>query len=543
MTLFSKINFINKRIIKWGQRRVRANLKAYRYLKDTGNFKYVNKVKRAIDSKECIANGVYSSHIFGAAAENAERVVRQFLFRGVIENKINTHLIRTLANMGSAIKYPLPKEWREVIRQSGVEVAEFRSAILFTGFVAAKFLQGLLNIGKLFFLCVKATLVNTESKFGSHAFFVSLQSKNIPHPVNQETSYDIVSWYAQWEGRKEALDSFVHTAVQDHSIHIGKAQVVSTALDIQPVTGLFKLTRFFLWAVIAVTIAFVDLFRNRWWHALMLGEAANAALVRIHDPKNLAVDYLFHNSSWIYRPLWTYNAESLGSRILFYFYSTNLESFKRNGEYPEPYVGFKTGTWPEYLVWDEYQASFLRNIVRKEAAVRAVGPIWFQSVEVDTPELPENTIAVFDIQPVRESFYATLAIDIDYYTPVTCNSFLEDIYSAVERKEGILAHKRKRDAGRVAHYQYRNLLKELDHKKNYLSVDPDLAPQILIENCIAVISMPFTSTALIARDMGKPSVYYDPNGLVQKDDKGAHGIPVLSGLAELDNWLTGVIKK
>lgn len=52
-----------------------------------------------------------------------------------------------------------------------------------------------------------------------------------------------------------------------------------------------------------------------------------------------------------------------------------------------------------------------------------------------------------------------------------------------------------------------------------------------------VISVPFTSTALIARNLGKPSCYYDPSELLASDDKAAHGIPVLLGKAQLEKWI------
>lgn len=53
--------------------------------------------------------------------------------------------------------------------------------------------------------------------------------------------------------------------------------------------------------------------------------------------------------------------------------------------------------------------------------------------------------------------------------------------------------------------------------------------------------MPFTSTALIAKELGKVSIYYDPTGLIQKDDRAAHGIPIISGKKELKNWLETII--
>ena len=43
--------------------------------------------------------------------------------------------------------------------------------------------------------------------------------------------------------------------------------------------------------------------------------------------------------------------------------------------------------------------------------------------------------------------------------------------------------------------------------------------------------------------MGKPSIYYDPSGLIQKDDRGAHGIKIVSGRKELEAWLEGLSKE
>ena len=49
--------------------------------------------------------------------------------------------------------------------------------------------------------------------------------------------------------------------------------------------------------------------------------------------------------------------------------------------------------------------------------------------------------------------------------------------------------------------------------------------------------MPFTSTAQIARELGKPACFYDPTGMIQRDDQAAHGIPIIIGRVELQAWL------
>ncbi len=74
-----------------------------------------------------------------------------------------------------------------------------------------------------------------------------------------------------------------------------------------------------------------------------------------------------------------------------------------------------------------------------------------------------------------------------------------------------------------------------------ITIDPDTSSYEMMEKCSAVISMPFTSTALIARELGKPSCFYDPTGLIQRDDRAAHGIPIMIGRNELQAWLEAVV--
>ena len=73
---------------------------------------------------------------------------------------------------------------------------------------------------------------------------------------------------------------------------------------------------------------------------------------------------------------------------------------------------------------------------------------------------------------------------------------------------------------------------------HFISISPDYSAVDLIKKCSAVISMPFTSTALIGKHLNIPSVYYDPFGLVMKDDRAAHGVPIIIGKEALTDWLT-----
>jgi polysaccharide biosynthesis PFTS motif protein len=103
--------------------------------------------------------------------------------------------------------------------------------------------------------------------------------------------------------------------------------------------------------------------------------------------------------------------------------------------------------------------------------------------------------------------------------------------------------KRKRKVKKetsFAHPSYLSSVERLSRYENVISVDPDISANRVIEASTLVISMPFTSTALIARELGKPSCYYDPTGLIQQDDRAAHGIEIIRGPEELTRWLKGI---
>ena len=118
------------------------------------------------------------------------------------------------------------------------------------------------------------------------------------------------------------------------------------------------------------------------------------------------------------------------------------------------------------------------------------------------------------------------------------NPFLEHVCSATRKYNFDMLWKKKRNIGRVAHPFYRPLADQLANNSHVMLVDPEISAIRVIESSVAVISMPFTSTALIAKEMGKPSIYYDPSGLLQKDDRAAHGIAILSTRDELETWLS-----
>ncbi|TAL66347.1 MAG: polysaccharide biosynthesis PFTS motif protein [Legionella sp.] len=523
-------------------KRLRWILRGYRTLKKEHSQGKIYELMHAIVRTRFQKDNVYSRIIFGAAEKDAELVVRQYLIaRTIVGINFSKSLLYTCGKEGAWVTHPLPPEWRKIVRQHGFKIPKLWATFVWNSYVVLLFTQGLLSIWKRFFESVKTIRSPSENVLKPFVFFCGLTAGNTPQRSNGVRSYDIISWYGQWSGRIKEINALCHDVKNLPSSVIEEIPVTYMPLAIPPFTRFTQLIRYMGWSIAATGLSIIDLFRGRWWHALLLKEASLAALARMQRSQNLARDYLFHNSNWAYRPLWTYEAIEQGSKITFYFYSTTCgDGFKRSQGYPPPYFGYSAMNWPYYLVWNDHQAASLSKIVGKSANISVVGPIWFQSSVTSMPKLPLNSVAVFDVQPVRDGFYKSFGIDFDYYTPHTAIQFLSDVYDALVSSNCRFILKRKRNIDRLAHPKYRQFIKELDKLPGFTSIEPDIAAIELIKNSIAVISMPFTSTAVIGRELGKPSVYYDPHGLIQKDDRGAHGIDILCGLQELHAWVSTI---
>lgn len=511
-------------------------MRGYRRLKAAGALGRVAAVKEALTiTPACQPEG--AMRFLGLESAQAELAVRQFLLVRRVATGLGEALLESVGNHDAPVRYALPMKWREVLRSHGFPVAERASALLWAGFSALYFANGLLTVLKLA-LANAAGLVRAKGRPpGRYAYFDALGTGNLPSTGNDGDNHDIVNWYLGWAQRAPDIDQVCHGVANAGMRLAGSTPVISMKSPLLPLDGRVASAQFFRWGLVSGCAALLGLLRGNWWPALMLGEAAKAAQVRFQSPALLARDYLFHNSNWIYRPLWTYEAERKGARIIFYFYSTNCEKFKHAGAYPSLAYGWQAMAWPLYMVWDEYQAAFVRRAVGDAAHIAIVGSISFNSGTNVPRDLPGHAIAVFDVQPMRDAVYQPLGLDFEYYVPRNAVRFLEDIQRATSVAGETMVLKRKRDVGSKVHPAYESAIAGLSKTANYLEIDPDISASALIDKCQAVISAPFTSTALIGREMGKPSIYYDPYAICEKDDRAAHGIPILSTPAMLRAWL------
>ncbi len=540
------IPILGEMLRRASRRRLRASMRGYSLLKRSGQLGLVRQIRT--DLVDCLFAEIErsaSKHVFGASHSKAELLIRQYLLQRCAGIGLNKAMLFSLGRKSEPLTYPLPKAWQEILTRRGLKVDRKWSSLAWAGNVTLYFGYGVLSIAQLAAISLWATMRRQPAVRDRYAYFEGLAAGNLPQPGLDGRSHDICTWYARWDGRAASLGTLCHAVSGARKTRgVDELRVEYIGRPFHSLRGTLAISRFLAWGLKGMIVAALDALRGRWWHAMVLAEAAKAKVIQLCDANVLAADYLFHYSGTIYRPMWTYEAERKGSRILCYFYSTS-EQVKLPGGYESQRYEWGAASWPVYLVWDDYQANLVRRDIDPGATIKIVGPIWFTASSTAPPAFPERSIAVFDIEPQRKSAHFGFSTLSDYVAahPDIQIRFLQDAHAVLARFKVTMVLKRKRDIGNIGVRRYQDLVQKLAQSGGLLPVDSGVSAVRVIERCKGVISMPFTSAALYLREQGIQSVYFDPTGWIQKDDRGAHGIPILSGVGELSSWVASIFKE
>lgn len=522
---------------RWKHSWLRDVMRGHQALKRNGNLGLIASIQSELTERPLgIAPLSFSPSIFGAATGAGELVVRQYLLLRIGGLSLNAALLRALALTGEKLVFPMPLQWRAVLEKHGFQPCHWRCELLWKLYTFSAWGYGVVQILQIL---IGAVMAGSDRAIPCerYVYFAGLSRGNLPQCEAGISSHDIVSWYIQWDGRDRKIASIRHSVAGSGTLELEEISVSSQSGPLPSLSGMRAVLRYMAWGVAAATTSLLSLLRGRWWDALLLNQAALRAQAALSPADSLAREYFFHNSGWLYRPLWTYELDLKQSSASLYFYSTNCELFKTQLGYPVPLYGYQAMNWPRYLVWNQNQAEFVRRVTTQSANVVEVGPIWFSSNTrtVETNGVP--CLALFDVTPFRHSRFCQHGLNVEFYTPDVTNAFINDVTEIADLAGIEVLWKRKRNVGRIAHPRYRRFVELLDQNSNVTLTDPEISAIRVIQASAAVISMPFTSTALIARSLGVPTAYYDPSGIVQKDDRAAHGIDVLVGRDELERWI------
>ncbi len=514
------------------------SMRGYRKLRSTGNLKFINAVKLQIEKANIQFFDINDNDsLFLGHNSKAELIAKQYLLSRYVNNTmLNIKILASLHNSSVGRIFALPDEWIGVLSSNGLSLNAPMSWIMWRMRVLWLWIIGNLKFIQYIFRSLREVIYEGGNIGHPYAYFEGLSKNCLPQYAKDGKSYDVITWYQNWQNRCANIEAICHNVPNVSEFEAKGIRIISLPSDIPLICSLRPLISLILWSFKANAACLAAFVKGRYGLPLLFADLYKARVVKLLAKDALAEDYLFQ-SDWIYRPLWTYVAEERGCRVLFYFYSTNSEGIKTQAGYKPIDFDWRNISWTKYLVWDVYQAEFLRLACLNEIAVEIVGPIWFQNSFKELPLVNVKSVAIFDVQPHRFSTYHALGAPLEYYIPDNCIRFVKDVCEVADELGFQVVWKRKRNIGKLAHPKFRNFLMQTSESIGVTTVDPEVAAVRVIQATSLSVSMPFTSTALIAKHMNKRACYYDPSELVMKDDKGAHGVDIILGKEQLKEWM------
>ncbi|MBL4759515.1 MAG: polysaccharide biosynthesis PFTS motif protein [Mariprofundaceae bacterium] len=471
--------------------------------------------------------------------KHLEMVVRQRVFEELRKD--------TYSKLILASEYPedpitvfFPEVWIKWLKGKGLQVNAHSSRWLRWKVISYTLLQGLRRWGRLFLTSMTDSSVNGLSKASSFAMLVSMFPGASPQNSEEAASHrGIATWYRDGKLRLKNEDIIIT------NIPNGSNKIIDECLQISSWNTLGlknwgKRLRFLASGFGIVVASILQTLSGRWWAAFILRDAIELAYYSLYESDQLASTYVFIDPHFARRPLWTFYAEGGGSRIILTLYSLNNQVIQKQGEEKPPYMpGWGLVNWPHYAVWDIEHKAFIENFDKINAEIDVVGPILLSDSVTPIPQLPKKTIAVFDVSVFRKGRYVDIGYPQNYYIDEVLKEFLEVVYEIVTRAGYTIAYKPKRYSDMYSH-AYLALVRDFSLRDGVVHVDAGISPDRLLDAVDAAISIPFTSTAFIARNKGLKSVHFNPSNLAVCENGFRHGIPVLGTKKALERWVASL---
>ena len=450
------------------------------------------------------------------------------------------------------LKLGCPNIVLKFLKKNNYNVNFFYSTILWYIFILANFSRGLfLGIKTLFVNIISREKINHNKFIFCEMNYSKEEILNFNFIWNFFFLIKIIDYFKIENSKIIFKDFFSLTSFDEKNIDKVKSNIVLLKHTHLPYfDNLLQLFHFFTWFIVSSFFVFFLLLIGKWSYSLIFYDIIEDKIHRITSYKYIPSLYVQPYMGSLYKPLWTYYAEEKKMKSYFLFYSTNESGYPTNKHIPIDESNRAQLKWKNYLVWDDYQGSVISKNVINNPAIHVLGPILInvQSDEKKYFLQDKKYISIFDIAPKRkiracvQGYYTTLFANF-------MNQFLLDISDLSEKYQIHILHKPKRDLNKLykgnvmlaENKSYNAILNKINKGEYFKSIPVNIDIKHLVDNSLATISYPYTSVALISKELKKETIFYDPSLELIENNDFSRNLKLISGKQELDTWFSKIL--
>ena len=455
-----------------------------------------------------------------------------------IHHSLLQSLALAIVNPEQKIAISIPGVWRKKLVDEGYKVSNFLSSILWIRLQIYFLLVSIHKTIKLVYFSWNYQHIFPKGKYWV-LDGIPLSALHIKPEKNGEGGF-FLSKFLLNQMKDMDLDGITLGHIPGSNVHYPTSSIIVSSEPFPPLSSRWKTISYGLECLWIMVRGFISWILGDSHAPIVTLEAISSTYVRKIRHDNLPSWYVTTISFVGYRPAWTLLAEQYGVKVAMAFYTTNNQHQIKGQPLDTPYPGLELMDWPYYLVWDIFQVRWVRSVVRGNPKILELGPIPLSDSNNPLPSIPQGAIAVFDINVLRRGFLAKKGHPNIYYSDELMEQFLSDIVKVIGDLGMVMVLKTKRKIGNLDSVRHRKIMKTLSTKENVIVVNPLINAERVIDKTSATLSIPFTSTGIIANYKGKPSAFYDPSSVLENEENYTHGVDLLQNISDLKLWLSKV---
>lgn len=460
-------------------------------------------------------------------------------------------LLRSLALAslnGGKLWFPLPKSWRNQFRIQGIRVNGTISTMMWASlviFISSKSLiKGL-----------RALRSTSSVKFEPHipedmderikVFLPTASELQLDGSGNDNNKQNFANWLSNEMFRDFKIHIY-HSLPNHEGIEASNSKVTMSFLPTFQ-HGPYRDSKLKIICSLIVIIRRL-VFKHPFKIPVVLinFSAIVESVVVESNLENISLDKIvFFNSNAILKPLWARTMERRGVEVIICFYA--LATNPQQEIVSRLSMGYwSVSSWECFWLIDEYQQKFFSDLILNgDVKFKVIGvPFWSDlGKNVTLPKA--NFVTLFDISiPENYSDLALITFERIFLIEHLRDFFLSVVEIATSL-DFVVLHKQKHRFRERTSTNYQNLIMHLreNYPDVYHQVDSSVSPNRLVPLGFASISMPVSTTAVIAQNLRVPSIYFDPSNTFTESHLGLRGVQLTNSKSDLKAWLSSSLQQ
>lgn len=264
--------------------------------------------------------------------------------------------------------------------------------------------------------------------------------------------------------------------------------------------------------------------------------------INLFDEMGVLKGYVKTNSEYTSQQFWLEN-KNKKFEYMFIWYSINTKYFKFKNLKMSDYYQYSISYIEKSITWAKWHQKWLLNL-NPEMQVLQTGPLSFGQ-GISAGQLESKSVIIFDVLPRKPKTIEDLYVNVEafYYSDEICIKFLRDIVE-VAKLTGYklyLKHKRK-NHWNLTEEKYLSYVSEIADSGQVTLIDTGVDVEDLISKTTFSIAIPFTSTCYVASHQKKKSLYYDPIGVLDFEERDDYGVTFIQSKEGLSDYFSNFEK-